>query len=297
MGQKILPFRGAATALVTPFTCTGAIDFPSLGQMIEFQIKSQIDALVILGTTGESSTLTHDERLACIEFAVKTARGRVPIIAGVGTNDTGYSANLSREACRLGADALLAVTPYYNKTSPDGLIAHFSAIADAASVPIILYTVPSRTGMSIPLSVYRKLAEIENIAAVKEASGSISAVTDICAELGDSLAVYSGNDDMIVPVLSVGGAGVISVLSNIMPKEVSELCRSFENGDISAAKNEQLRLNSLIHALFSDVNPIPVKCACSMMGLCRETMRLPLVPLSEEKRLILEKEMINTGLI
>lgn len=297
MGEKILPFRGAATALVTPFSCDGTIDFTSLSAMIEFQIKSHINALVILGTTGESSTLMHDERISCIEFAVKTVRGRVPVIAGVGTNDTNYSVKLAIEACRLGADALLVVTPYYNRTSPDGLIAHFSKIADASTVPLILYNVPGRTGVSIPLSVYRKLAEIDNIVAVKEASGNISTAVDICAELGGSLAVYSGNDDMIVPTLSVGGEGVISVLANIMPRETANLCSSFFEGDISGAKHEQLRLNSLIRALFSDVNPIPVKCACSLMGLCRETMRLPLVPMLEEKRLILAAEMSKLGLI
>lgn len=297
MGEKILPFRGAATALVTPFSCDGTIDFTSFSEMIEFQIKSHINALVILGTTGESSTLMHDERISCIEFAVKTVRGRVPVIAGVGSNDTNYSVELAIEACRLGADALLVVTPYYNRTSPDGLIAHFSKIADASTVPLILYNVPVRTGVSIPLSVYRKLAEIDNIVAVKEASGNISTVVDICAELGGSLAVYSGNDDMIVPTLSVGGEGVISVLANIMPRETANLCHSFFEGDISGAKCEQLRLNSLIHALFSDVNPIPVKCACSLMGLCRETMRLPLVPMLEEKRLILATEMSKLGLI
>lgn len=295
MPHNSLPFRGSAAALVTPFTDGGAVDFAALGRLIEFQISSGTDALVILGTTGESSALTHAERLDCIGFAVKAARGRVPVIAGVGSNDTAYSVKLTREACRMGADALLAVTPYYNKTSPAGLTAHFTAIAQASSVPVILYNVPSRTGMSIPLSVYRELAKLENIAAVKEASGSISAVTDICAEFGDELAVYSGNDDMIVPVLSVGGAGVISVLANIMPREVSEICRHFERGDIEYARREQLRLNSLIHALFCEVNPIPIKCACAMMGLCRETLRLPLVKLGEEKRRALEREIERLG--
>lgn len=296
MGQKILPFRGAATALVTPFTCDGSIDYTAFRRLIDFQISSGIDALVVLGTTGESSTLSHDERLAVIDFAVKTVRRRVPVIAGTGTNNTAYSVSLSREASRLGADALLVVTPYYNKASPDGLTAHFSAVADASSVPIILYTVPGRTGVSVPMSVYRKLAEIDNIVAVKEASGNIAAVTDLCAELGEYLAVYSGNDELTLPTLAVGGSGVISVVSNIMPCEMHDLCRHFFDGELHAAGEIQLRLNRLIHALFSEVNPIPVKCACSLLGLCRETMRLPLCPMDEEKRLALENEMKKLGL-
>lgn len=298
MGEKLLPFEGVATALVTPFTDDGAIDYTALSQLIEFQISSGIDAIVILGTTGESSTLTHEERISFIEYSVKAIHGRVPLITGVGTNDTKYSAKLAHDACQCGADALLVVTPYYNKTSNEGLIAHFSKITEASSVPIILYTVPSRTGMSIPLSVYRKLAELDNIVAVKEASGNISAITDICAEFADeAFAVYSGNDEMIIPTLSVGGRGVISVLANIMPHETTELCRNFLGGNIHLARKQQLRLNTLIHALFSEVNPIPVKCACSMMGLCNDAMRLPLTQLCEEKRANLAREMTKLGLI
>lgn len=296
MGQKILPFRGAATALVTPFSCDGSVDYTALRRLIDFQIDSGIDALVFLGTTGESSTLTHDERLAVIDFAVRTVHHRVPVIIGTGSNNTAYSVELSREACRLGADALLVVTPYYNKASADGLILHFSAIADASSVPVILYTVPGRTGVSIPLSVYKKLAEADNIVAVKEASGNLAALTDLCAELGEHLAVYSGNDELTLPTLAVGGSGVISVVSNILPREMHDLCSHFFDGELHAASAIQHRLNRLIHALFSEVNPIPMKCACSLLGLCRETMRLPLCPMDEDKRLVLENEMNTLGL-
>lgn len=297
MEPKILPFHGVSTALVTPFTDDGAVDYTALRRLIHLQIDSGINALVILGTTGESSTLTHDERLAVIDCAVQTVRERVPVIVGTGSNNTAYSIFLSREACRLGADALLAVTPYYNKASPEGLIAHFTSIAEASSVPIILYNVPGRTGLHIPMHVYRKLSEIPNIVAVKEASGDLSSVSALCAEFGKHLAVYSGNDELTLPTLAVGGEGVISVVSNILPHEMCDLYDHFTTGDLCEARAIQHRLNPLISALFSEVNPIPIKCACSMLGLCNETLRLPLCPLNEEKRKTLAEEMNRLNLL
>ncbi|MBQ4354921.1 MAG: 4-hydroxy-tetrahydrodipicolinate synthase [Clostridia bacterium] len=296
MGQKILPFTGAAAALITPFTCDGAVDYPALERLIELQICEGIDALVVLGTTGEASTLTHEERLAVTAFTVRTVRGRLPVIVGTGSNNTAYSVELSREVCRLGADALLVVTPYYNKASPEGLKRHFTAIAEASSCPIILYNVPGRTGMSIPMQVYAQLAEVENIAAVKEASGSLASAADLCASFGDALYVYSGNDELTLPILSVGGKGVISAAANIVPREMHAICAHFFSNHIDTSRAVQHSLTGLIRALFSDVNPIPLKCACSLLGLCRETMRLPLCPMGEDKRHALEEEMKKIGL-
>jgi len=296
MKEKILPFFGAASAVVTPFFCDGRIDYASFERIIEFGISGGIDALVFLGTTGEASSLTPSERSEIISFAVSKVRHRVPVIVGTGTNVTETTVKNCREACRLGADALLVVTPYYSKASADGLVEHFSAAASASDVPLILYTVPSRTGVNIPMDVYRRLAPIDNICAVKEASGSLAAITDICAEFGTSLAVYSGNDELALPTVAVGGMGVISVAANIVPRQMHELCRKALAGDLSGARKIQHRLNPLIHALFSEVNPIPVKCACDLMGLCGGTLRLPLCSLSREKRNLLEAEMEKLGL-
>ena len=299
MGEfnKQIIFRGAATALVTPFDNSGAVDYETFGKLIDFQISSGIDALVICGTTGEGSTLTDEEHRECLRYAAERIAGRVPMIAGTGSNDTDYAISLSKYACNVGADALLLVTPYYNKTTQRGLVKSFFAVADAVDRPIILYNVPSRTGVGISMSTYRELAAHERIVAVKEASGNISQIAELAAELSDDLAIYSGNDDQIVPVMSLGGLGVISVLSNIMPGETHELCRRFLDGDIDGARKIQLRYLRLINDLFIEVNPIPVKTACGMMGLCSEAMRLPLCEMESANREKLTASMRAAGLI
>lgn len=281
-------FKGAATALVTPFI-QGKIDFDSLGHLIDIQIKNDISALVICGTTGEASTLTTEERLSCIEFAVKRSKGQVPVIAGTGSNCTEKAVYLSREACRLGADALLVVTPYYNKANNDGLVRHFSSVADSSSKPIILYNVPSRTGVNISSETYLKLSEHKNILAVKEAGGNLSELARTMSLCYGKMSFYSGNDDQILPVLSLGGEGVISVVSNVLPKETQNICRSFFSGDINGARKFQLQLLDLICVLFCEVNPIPVKYAMSLMGMCSPEVRLPLAePSVESKKKICE---------
>lgn len=293
--QKKIVFDGAATALVTPFK-NGTVDYDAFGRLIDWQIAGGIDALVICGTTGEGSTLSDEEHRGCLRYAVERSAGRVPIIAGTGSNDTEYAVDLSRYACEVGCDALLLVTPYYNKATPKGLVKSFLAVADATDKPIILYNVPSRTGVNIPLKVYKELARHERIVATKEASGNLSAIAEIRAELGDSLAVYSGNDDQIVPIMSLGGRGVISVLSNVMPKETHDMCRFCLDGDYTSAADLQLRLLRLINALFIEVNPIPVKTACGMMGLCTDEMRLPLCEMEEANRAVLAEAMRGAGL-
>ena len=276
-------FCGTATAIITPFR-NGEIDFECLRYLIERQISGGIDALVIAGTTGEAATLSHEEHCRLTRFAVETVCGRIPVIAGTGSNDTAYSIELSRYACEVGADALLAVTPYYNKATSKGLIKNFLALADASTKPVILYNVPSRTGCNIPLEVYRALAEHERIVAVKEASGNISAITELAAECSDKLDIYSGNDDQIVPLMSLGGKGVISVLANLLPHEVHEISSLCLGGNFTGAANLQLHYIPLIKAIFSEINPIPVKTALSLLGLCQEEMRLPLCEMAEENR-------------
>ena len=288
-------FRGAATALVTPLTAQG-IDYPQLGRLIDWQIESGIDALVICGTTGEGSTLTDKEHRDAIAFAVERTAGRVPVIAGTGSNDTAYAIELTRFACEAGADACLVVTPYYNKATQNGLVAMYSAIADASTKPLILYNVPSRTGVGIQPATYRKLAEHPNIAAVKEANGNISAIVETRALVGDKLDIYSGNDDEIVPILSMGGLGVISVLSNLLPRETSQICHKFFAGDVAGAAQMQCQYLPLIRALFSEVNPIPVKAAMAAMGFCEDYLRLPLTPMEDAHRQVLLAEMRRQGL-
>ena len=288
-------FRGAATALVTPLTAQG-IDYPQLGRLIDWQIESGIDALVICGTTGEGSTLTDKEHRDAIAFAVERTAGRVPVIAGTGSNDTAYAIDLTRFACEAGADACLVVTPYYNKATQNGLVAMYNAIADASTKPLILYNVPSRTGVGIQPATYRKLAEHPNIAAVKEANGNISAIVETRALVGDKLDIYSGNDDEIVPILSMGGLGVISVLSNLLPRETSQICHKFFAGDVAGAAQMQCQYLPLIRALFSEVNPIPVKAAMAAMGFCEDYLRLPLTPMEDAHRQVLLAEMRRQGL-
>ena len=288
-------FRGAATALVTPLTEQG-IDYPQLGRLIDWQIDEGIDALVICGTTGEGSTLTDKEHRDAIAFSVERTAGRVPVIAGTGSNDTAYAIELTRFACEAGADACLVVTPYYNKATQNGLVAMYNAIADASTKPLILYNVPSRTGVGIQPATYRKLAEHPNIAAIKEANGNISAIVETRALVGDQLDIYSGNDDEIVPILSMGGLGVISVLSNLLPKETSQICHKFFAGDVAGAAQMQCQYLPLIRALFSEVNPIPVKAAMAAMGFCEDYLRLPLTPMEDAHRQVLLAEMRRQGL-
>ena len=283
--SKLKPsiFTGAATAIITPFA-NGAIDYVSFKNIIEDQITGGIDAIVVAGTTGEASTLTHEEHCECIKFAVDTVGGRVPVIAGTGSNDTAYGIELSQYACEVGADALLVVTPYYNKATPKGLIKNFLETAEATTKPIILYNVPSRTGCNIPLSVYKELAKHERIVAVKEASGNISAIAELIAECGDSFDIYSGNDDQIVPIMSLGGAGVISVLSNILPKETHDMTRLCFEGNYKDAAALQLKYLELINSLFCEVNPVPVKTAMAELGMCKVDMRLPLCEMEDKTK-------------
>ena len=297
MKTKIIPFVGAATALITPMNSDYSIDFDSFGLMIEKQIDAGIDALLILGTTGESSTLSDKEKQKCIDFASEQINGRIPLIVGTGSNDTESAVKLSRYASDKGADAVLVVTPYYNKTTDTGLIRHYTKIADSCSAPVILYNIPQRTGMTISYPVYKALAEHDNIVAVKEASGSISAVSEIISGLGSSMYVYSGNDSETVPVMACGGIGVFSVLSNIMPREVVEICSLMRDGRGTEASALSNKLCSLVRALFCEVNPIPVKAACEMIGLCSSAIRPPLCELSDKNRKKLRSELRKHGLI
>ena len=287
-------FRGAATALITPMNANG-VDYPALKKLIEWQIESGIDALVICGTTGESSTLTDEEHREVLKFALEVADGRVPMIAGTGSNDTAYAIDLTRFACQIGYDAMLVVTPYYNKTTQRGLIAMFTAIADASTKPLILYTVPSRTGVNIEPATYAALADHPNIAAIKEASGNISKIVETAALVGDKLDIYSGNDDQIVPIMACGGMGVISVLSNVLPAETSEMCHKMFAGDVAGAMAMQKMYLPLTNALFCEVNPIPVKAAMAAMGYCENYVRLPLVTMEEAHEASLLQKMRAAG--
>ena len=289
-------FTGAATALITPFK-NGGIDYDAFERILEQQINGGISALVVAGTTGESSTLTDSEHREIISFAIKKVAGRVPVIAGTGSNDTDYAVDLSKFAADEGADAVLLVTPYYNKATQNGLYEHFKAIAQSCKIPCILYNVPSRTGCNIlPATAYR-LSQIDNIAAIKEASGDISQIAELAHLCADTLDIYSGNDNQILPILSLGGKGVISVLSNIMPAQTNEICRRFFAGDLKGSLAQQLEYLPLMSALFSEVNPIPVKAAMAKMGMCENTLRLPLTPMDETKAEVLYKLMAEQKLI
>ena len=287
-------FKGIATALATPMTPDG-VDYNELARLIEFQIASGIHALVAVGTTGESATLSPEERKAVIRFTVEQVAGRVPVIAGVGTNNTEHVLDYTRSACEAGADALLVVTPYYNKATQKGLIAHYTAIADVATKPIILYNVPSRTGCNMLPDTVAKLAEHPMIAAIKEASGNMAQVVEIFAKCGDKIDVYSGEDGMVVPMLSMGGIGCISVLSNVVPKETVAMTDAWFAGNTAEAAAWQCRLLPLVNCLFSEVNPIPVKAAISAMGFGKEYLRLPLTPMEPANRAKLLDEMRKLG--
>ncbi len=289
-------FRGAATAIVTPFR-DGKVDYIALGKLIDFQIESGIDALVICGTTGESATLSDVEHCEVLTFVLEKADGRVPMIAGTGSNDTAHAVEMSKFASRLGYDALLCVTPYYNKATERGLIKSFTAIADASEKPIILYNVPTRTCTNITLPVYRELARHENIVAVKEASGNISAVAKLICECGDDFDIYSGNDDQTLPLLSLGGAGVISVVSNLIPRKMSELCHKWFDGDIATAQKIHEMYLGLMNLMFCEVNPIPVKTALSLMGLCKDEFRLPMCEAEEKIKEKLHEALSCYGIL
>ncbi len=285
-------FTGAATAIVTPFK-NGEVDYEQFGRLIEWQIAEGIDAIVACGTTGEGSTLTDEEHREVIRYAVEKVAGRVPVIAGTGSNDTAYAIDLTKFACEAGADAMLLVTPYYNKATQKGLIKSFEAVADISTKPIILYNVPSRTGCNLLPASAAALADHPNIVAIKEACGNISQIAELASLVRGKMDIYSGNDDQIVPVLSLGGKGVISVLSNIMPKATSQMCHKFFAGDVAGSAEMQLNLLNLINALFCEVNPIPVKAAVSAMGYGENSLRLPLTPMeaqNEAKLLALMKE-------
>ncbi len=290
-------FTGAGVAIVTPMNDDGSINFDALGQLIDFNIDNGTDAIVICGTTGESATMTDEEHVACIKYAVERTNKRVPVVAGTGSNHTDYAVNLSVEAEKLGTDALLVVSPYYNKTSQAGLVRHYTEIANAVNIPIIMYNVPSRTGVNISPETCAELAKLDNIVAVKEASGNISQVAQIAALCGDSLDIYSGNDDQIIPIMSLGGKGVISVLSNCMPAETHEICELCLANKYDEARAKAFAIAEFTKDLFCDVNPIPVKEALNLMGYNAGPCRLPLVEMSDANKAKLTKTMQKTGLI
>lgn len=289
-------FKGCGTAIITPFTTNG-VNFEEFKKMLEFQIREGADAIIVCGTTGESSTMTEKEKKETIKFAVDVVNKRIPVIAGTGSNCTKNAIEMSKYAESVGVDALLIVTPYYNKTTQQGLIEHYKTIAHEVKIPIIMYNVPSRTGVNILPKTCFELSKIENIVAVKEASGNISQVAEIANLCRENLAIYSGNDDQILPVLSVGGSGVISVLSNIIPKDVHNMVYSFLDGNIKNAIKLQLDTLNLTASLFSEVNPIPIKAACNMLGYDVGIPRLPLIEMSVEAKEKLKQEIKNYGLL
>lgn len=287
-------FRGYCTAMVTPMTSTG-VDYDALARFIDFQLENGIHSLLAVGTTGESATLSPTERREVIRFTVEQVNGRVPVIAGTGSNDTAHVLENTRSACGDGADAVLVVTPYYNKATQKGLIAHYTAVADAAEKPVILYNVPSRTGCNLLPDTCNILADHENIVAIKEACGNMSQVVDLIAKCGDRLDVYSGEDALTLPMLAMGAAGCISVVSNILPKESAALSNMFFAGDVAGAARQQCKLLPLIDACFCEVNPIPAKAAISAMGFGQEHLRLPLTPMEPDHRARLLSQMRQWG--
>lgn len=288
-------FTGVGTALVTPMTKDG-VDYEHFKKLIDFQIESGVKAFIVCATTGEAPTLADDEHCKAIQFAVEHVAGRAAIIAGTGSNDTNHAIMMTKHACEMGVDGILAVTPYYNKPTQLGLIKSFEAIADASKKPVILYNVPGRTSVNIEPKTYAVLGDHPNIVAVKEANGNISKIVELFALAGDKLDVYSGNDDQIVPILAMGGKGVISVLSNVVPKKTVEICSRFFAGDVAGSAKIQCELMPLIKALFSQTNPIPAKAALARMGYCEDYMRLPLTPMEEPLRAELYRVMDAMGL-
>ncbi len=290
-------FKGAATALITPFKTDGSVDFVALERLINWQIEEGINGLVICGTTGEKATLNDDEHCDVLRAAVKFASGRVPVIAGTGSNDTAHAVWMTKEACDIGCDAVLVCTPYYNKTTQEGLVEMYRVIANASSVPVIVYNVPSRTGVAIEPETYKAIADHPMIYGIKEANGDISKIAKTLNLVGDTLAMYSGNDDQTVPIMSLGGIGVISVLSNVCPKVTVELTNLALEGKFKEAAELQLKLVPFINALFSEVNPIPVKAAMHEIGFCENKLRLPLVPMSQPKFQKMQDIMKEFGII
>lgn len=291
-------FTGAGVAIVTPMKADGAVDFDQFSKLIEFQIENGTDAIIVCGTTGEASTLSHEEHLEVIKYCVDVVAGRVPVVAGTGSNCTETAIYLSTEAEKYGVDGLLVVSPYYNKATQNGLYAHFKAIADAVKVPVILYNVPGRTGCNIlPETVVRLCKDVENIVGVKEASGNISQIAHLAAIADGCVDIYSGNDDQIVPIMALGGIGVISVLSNVAPKQTHEICQKFLDGDVAGSRKMQLEALELCNALFCEVNPIPVKKALNLMGMNAGTLRMPLTEMEDANVQKLERAMKAYGIL
>ena len=288
-------FTGMATALVTPMTATGAVDYEAFGRFIEFQIENGINALIVMGTTGENATIEFDEQKEIIHFAVEKVAGRVPVIAGTGTNNTEHVLANTKAACEVGADAVLVVTPYYNKATQKGLIAHFTAVADASTVPVILYNVPGRTGCNLLPKTAAVLSEHPNIVAIKEATGNMAQMVELQALCGDKLDIYSGEDALTVPMMAMGAKGTISVLSNVVPAQSVAMTDACKAGDFETAAQWQYRLLPLINALFSEVNPIPAKAAAAAMGYGADFLRLPLTPMEDATRAVLFEEMRKLG--
>lgn len=288
-------FEGSGVALVTPYTESG-IDYEKLGELIDWQIQNKTDAIIICGTTGEAATMTDAERKETIEFAVKRVNKRIPVIAGTGSNNTAYSIELSKYAEKVGVDGVLLVTPYYNKSTQKGVIEHFKAIASSIKVPAILYNVPGRTGMSLKAETVYELSKVENIVAIKEASGDIVLAADIARLCGEDFAIYSGNDDMVVPILSLGGKGVISVVANILPEDTHNMVMEYLNGNVKEARNLQLKMNGVIHALFIETNPIPVKTAMNVMGMNVGKLRMPLTTMEDKNKKVLIDNMEEYGI-
>ena len=294
--MKNTVFKGVGTAIVTPMLKTGEVDYESYGRLIDWQIAEGVNAIIAAGTTGEGSTLSDEEHRDVVKYTVEKVGGRVPVIAGTGSNDIAYACDLTRFSCEAGADAMLVVSPYYNKATQKGLITSFTKIADESTKPIILYNVPSRTGCNIMPKTVAELAEHPNVVGIKEASGNISQIAETLSLVRGKIDVYSGNDDQIVPLLSLGGSGVISVLSNVLPKKTVEMCDRFFRGDVAGSAKIQLDLIDLINALFCEVNPIPVKAAVSAMGFCENYLRLPLTPMEKTNEVKLLELMRKEGL-
>ena len=295
--MKRLSFTGAATAVVTPMKKDGSLDINKYKQLIDWQIKSGIDAIVAVGTTGENAVLSADEHRLLMETAVEAADKRVPVICSTGSNDTEYGRNTSIAAQRAGADGLLLVTPYYNKCTQDGIIKHYERILSGTDIPAIIYNVPSRTGFQISLESCLKLSKIDRIVGIKEASGNLQFAAALASQCGEDLPIYSGNDDIVLPIISIGGKGVISVISNILPGDMARLCRASLNGDYQLARELSNRLNTLSRLMFCEVNPIPIKAAMSELGLCEDWLRLPLTKISPENRVALKEALLEYGLM
>ncbi len=293
--MKKTVFTGVGTAIITPFDKDGKVDYEAFASLVEFQIENGVNAIVVCGTTGEASTLSDEEHRECISFMVKQVAGRIPVIAGTGSNCTEYAVDMTKFACEAGVDGVLVVTPYYNKTTQKGLIKMYTEIADASTVPVILYNVPSRTGVNIEPETYLALSKHPNIVGIKEANGNIGKIVETFALCGNDLDIYSGNDDQIIPLMSMGGKGVISVLSNVMPKETVEMCDKYFAGDTKGAAELQKKYLPLIKALFCEVNPVPVKAAMAHIGYGENVLRAPLYPMEEKNEEKLVEEMKKAG--